>query len=513
MSGTADRRLLLSIAGAAFALQILPNFFGGYGYFIDELYYIACARRLDFGYVDHPPLAPFLLRLAMSVFGESVVAIRLLPALAAAALAYLTGWLTAFFGGGRWAQGFAAVTVTLAAGLLLFFDFFSMNAFEVLFWTAAVVTLVVMIRTNEPKLWLVFGAVAGLSLENKHTMVLVCAALIVGLLLTPARGLLFSRWLWLGGAVALVLFLPNVLWQIEHGWPSLEFYQNATLEKNISSPPGKILFNQILFMNPVTLPIWLMGFVFLLDRERGFRAIGFAYVLLLGLLLLTQSSRPDRIAGMYPMLFAAGATWWGTFFARRRPELKWAFVTFVVAGCLAFAPLFQPWLPPSTLARYVAFIGVDTQIERGEGKLAQLPQWLADRFGREELVAQIADIYKGLPPEEQKRTILLMPSYGHAGAVELMGEPLGLPAVMTAQNTYHMWGRAIAPQLADSVVIAVGWDREALEHSFADVSDVATYTCQYCMNWRNNMAIRIARNPTLTASEFQKAWEESKHYE
>ena len=322
MSGTADRRLLLSIAGAAFALQILPNFFGGYGYFIDELYYIACARRLDFGYVDHPPLAPFLLRLAMSVFGESVVAIRLLPALAAAALAYLTGWLTAFFGGGRWAQGFAAVTVTLAAGLLLFFDFFSMNAFEVLFWTAAVVTLVVMIRTNEPKLWLVFGAVAGLGLENKHTMVLVCAALIVGLLLTPARGLLFSRWLWLGGAVALVLFLPNVLWQIEHGWPSLEFYQNATLEKNISSPPGKILFNQILFMNPVTLPIWLMGFVFLLDRERGFRAIGFAYVLLLGLLLLTQSSRPDRIAGMYPVLFAAGATWWGTFFARRRPELK-----------------------------------------------------------------------------------------------------------------------------------------------------------------------------------------------
>ena len=133
-----DRRLLLSIAGAAFALQIVPNFFGGYGYFIDELYYIACARRLDFGYVDHPPLAPLMLRLVMSVFGESVVAIRLLPALAAAALAYLTGWLTAFFGGDRWAQGFAAIAVTLAAVLLLFFDFFSMNAFEVLFWTAAV---------------------------------------------------------------------------------------------------------------------------------------------------------------------------------------------------------------------------------------------------------------------------------------------------------------------------------------------------------------------------------------
>ena len=108
MNAIADRRLLLSIAGAAFVLQVLPNFFGGYGYFIDELYYIACARRLDFGYVDHPPLAPFLLRLVMSVFGESVVAIRLLPAMGAAALAYLTGWLTAFFGGGRWAPGFPA---------------------------------------------------------------------------------------------------------------------------------------------------------------------------------------------------------------------------------------------------------------------------------------------------------------------------------------------------------------------------------------------------------------------
>ena len=397
-----DRRLLLSIAGAAFLLQIIPNLFGGYGYFIDELYYIACARRLDFGYVDHPPLAPLMLRFATSLFGESVVAIRLLPAFAAAALAYLTGWLTSFFGGGRWAQGFAAVAVTLASGLLLFFDFFSMNAFEVLFWTAAVVTVAVMVRRNEPRLWLVFGAFAGLGLENKHTMVLVGAALIVGLFLTPARDLLLSRWLWLGGALALALFLPNVLWQIEHGWPSLEFYQNATLHKNIPSPPGKILFNQILFMNPVTLPIWLMSLVFLLERERGFRAIGFAYLLLLGLLLWTQSSRPDRIAGMYPVLFAAGATWWGTFFAQRRPALKWAFAAFVVAGCLAFAPLFQPWLPPSTLARYVAFIGVDTQIERGAGKLAALPQWLADRFGWEELVAQVEDIYNSLPPGEQR---------------------------------------------------------------------------------------------------------------
>ncbi|GMR24667.1 MAG: glycosyltransferase family 39 protein [Acidobacteriota bacterium] len=508
-----DRHLLLALAGVAFAFQIIPDLFGGYGYFIDELYYLACARRLDFGYVDHPPLAPFLLRIQTEIFGESIVSIRFLPALAGAVTVYLTGWLAAFFGGGRWAQTLAAITVLLAPAFLVMFDFFSMNGFELLFWTAAVTVMLVMVRRNEPKLWLVFGGVAGLGLLNKHTMVFIGFALVAGLLLSPARRLLLNRWLVFGGVVAFVLFLPNVLWQMENGWPSLEFYRNATLLKNIPSPPVKTLMNQIMFMNPVLFPIWSAGLVFLFTRDERNQVAGLAYVILLGILVLSQSSRPDRIAGLYPALFAAGAVWWERFFSRRAAPARWAFVGVVAAGGLALAPLFQPWLPPASVARFAAFVGIDTQMERGEGKRAELPQWLADRFGWEELVAQVAAVYQSLPPDEQRHTLIVAPSYGHAGALELLGRPFGLPPVVSGHNTYHLWGRELSGHLADGAVIVVGSNRDVLESLFDDVQQVGIYECEYCMNWRNDMPLYVARQSKLTASEFEEAWEGFKHYE
>ncbi len=501
------------MAAVALAFQVIPNVLGGYGYFIDELYYIACAQRLDWGYVDHPPLAPFLLRVQMSLFGDSIASIRFVPALVGAVTVYLSGWLAAFFGGGRWAQALAGVSVMLAPVCLIFFDIFSMNCLEPLFWTVSLTVLLIMVRKNDPRLWLVFGAVAGVGLLNKHTMVLVGFASLVGLALSPARRLLLSRWLVLGGAIACVLFLPNLLWQLDQGWPSLEFYRNATLQKNVPSPPLKVLLNQFLFMNPVLFPVWSAGLIFLFSRDERNRVAGFTYIILLGILVVSQSSRPDRIASLYPVLLAAGAVWWESFFARYASPLRWAFVVAVVAGGLAFAPLFQPWLPPATLARYAAFVGVDTQIERGEGKRAELPQWLADRFGWEELVAQVAEIYRDLTPEEQTQALIVAPSYGHAGAIELMGEPLGLPPVLSEHNTYHSWGKELAGRLAEGPVIFIGSDRSDLERMFSDVREVALYECDYCMNWRNNMPIYVARQSKLSASEFEEAWESFKHYE
>lgn len=508
-----DRRLLLLLAGVALAVQVIPDLLGGYGYFIDELYYIACARRLAFGYVDHPPLAPFLLRAQMALFGDSIASIRFLPALASAATVYLAGWLAAFFGGGRWAQLVAGVSVVLAPAFLVMFDFFSMNAFEILFWTLSLAVVLVMVRKNEPKLWLVFGAVAGVGVLNKHTMVLIGFGLVAGLLVSPARHLLWSRWLLLGGGVAFALFLPNLVWQIANEWPSLEFYRNATLLKNLPSPPLKILMNQILFMNPVLFPLWLAGLVFLFTRNSRYRAAGFAYVILLGILVASQSSRPDRIAGLYPTLLAAGAVWWEGILSRRAPALRWAFLGIVVSGGLAFAPLFQPILPPASTARFAAFVGIDTQMERGEGKRAELPQWLADRFGWEELVAQVAEIYRDLPPREQQHALIFAPSYGHAGAIELMAEPLGLPAVLSGHNTYHSWGRELAGGLARGPVIALGINRGDLESLYDDVREVAVYECKLCMNWRNEMPIYVARQSKLTASEFEEKWAAFKHYE
>jgi hypothetical protein len=340
-------------------------------------------------------------------------------------------------------------------------------------------------------------------------MVLIGFAVVAGLLLSPARHLLASRWLVVGGGVALALFLPNVLWQLHHGWPSLEFYRNATVLKNLPSPPLRTLSNQFLFVGPVLFPVWAAGLVWLL-RDARTRAAGLAYIVLLVILVVSQSSRPDRIAGLYPTLLAAGAVWWERLFSTRAAPLRWAFTGVVVAASLAFAPLFQPWLSPAGTARFAQLVGIDTQVERGEGKRAELPQWLADRFGWEELVEQVERIYEGLPAEERRDALILAPSYGHAGALELPGN---LPPVLSTHNTYHSWGRELAGRLAAGPVIALGWSRSDLESLYSDVREVGIYRCEYCMNWRNDMIIHVARQPELTASQFERAWERWKHYE
>jgi hypothetical protein len=508
-----ERRLLLGIAAGSVALQLLSMLLGqalGYGYFIDELYYIACARRLDFGYVDHPPLSPFVLRLQMALFGDSLLSVRLPSVLAGGVAAYLAGWLAANFGGRRFAQGVAAIATVISPVALIFFHVYSMNGFEVLFWLVSFAILLKMIRDDEPKLWLAYGFVSGLGLLNKHTMATVGFASVVALLLSPVsvRRLLWSRWLVFGGLLAFALVLPNLGWQVANDFASLEFYRNASLLKNLPSPPLTTLVNQILFVNPVTLPLWSLG-VFALARHPRFRFVALAYGILLAMLVLSQSSRPDRMAGIYPVLFAAGAVWW----ERRAKSARWTYAVAVLVGCLAFAPMFLPILSPERAARFVAFVGIDTQMERGEGKVAALPQWLADRIGWREFVADAKAVYESLPPPERERAIFFAPSYGHAGALELFGPDVGLPPVMSAHNTYHLWGRELAPRLPEIVLIAIGARASDLQMSFGDVQEVSRHRCDYCMSWRADMPIHVARQPLLTAAEAEQAWEASRHFE
>ena len=504
-------RLLASLAGIAFSIQIVPNLFGGYGYFIDELYYIACSERLAAGYVDHPPLAPLALRLARTVLGDSLLAIRFLPALAGAASVYLTGLLARRLGAGVWGQGIAALSPMVAPVPLIFAGFFSMNAFEILLWIVACYVLVEILRTGSDRRWLLFGLVAGLGLENKHTFVLLAVGLTVGLVLTDERRHLASKWLWLGAALACVLFLPNLLWQIANGWPSLEFYRNADLYKNVPTPPLEVLLEQILFMNPATFWVWGAGLLFCFATRAGrpYRPLGWIFLTLLLLILLAQKSRPDRIAGIYPAMFAAGAAWWDLEIRSGRLRwARWALPALLVLVGLALLPLSVPILSPEPLARYSAATGIVPQLERGEGKVSALPQWFADRFGWPELVREVAAVVENeLTAEERQRTLILVPSYGHAGALELLGEAYDLPPVASPQNTYHLWGIGDAPT---DVLISVDIGPEPLRELYAEVRQVAVYRCEYCMPWRDDAPIYLARGPKVPLEE---VWPRFKHYE
>ena len=415
----AGRRPLLIPAVFAlggFLVILLPALFGYGGPFIDELYYVACSARPAWGYVDHPPLAPMILRVSRALLGESMLALRLPPALAAAGLVFGVGLLARRLGAGRRGQALACAALLAAPLLQIMGGFFSMNIFELLLWGALTWVLIEIELREAPRLWLLFGLLAGVALLNKHTAVLFAAGLGLGLLVTPARRHLGRPWLWLGVLIAGALVLPNLLWQVANGWPSLEFYRNASLYKQTKLPSLAVLALQVVFVNPGTLPVWIAGLLYLL-RRPSLRHLGLAYLAMLALMMATHESRPDRIAGMYPVLFAAGGVALERVLsAARRPFLAWGLVVWLGAWAALLAPLGLPILPPAQTARWASVLGVVPQMERGEGKRSELPQWFADRYGWPELVDDVARAADRLTPEQRQRAVIFGPELRSGGS-------------------------------------------------------------------------------------------------
>src|SRR5438876_3939406 len=275
-SYSSESALIIFFAAVALLVHLLTN--GRYGYFRDELYYIACGRHLALGYVDQSPLSILLLRLSEILLGDSLFAIRLLPALAGAATVALTGAIARELDGRGWAIALACAGSLCALFSLAVGNFFSMNAFEPLFWMGCVYLYVRIINGGSPTLWLWLGVLLGLSLENKHSTAFFAAGIFVALLLTPERRYFAGKWIWLGGLIALAIALPNILWQARHHWPTYELLSNiAHSNKNVALSPAQFIVQQVVFMNPGTLPLWLAGPFWLLgSRECSrYRAIGY----------------------------------------------------------------------------------------------------------------------------------------------------------------------------------------------------------------------------------------------
>jgi len=498
--------VLLGLSFGLFLYQVITAAFSQYGYFIDELYYVACSKRLALGYVDHPPLAVFLLAACRALVGQSVTALRLLPALAVSANVFITGLMARRLGGGRLAMALAAVATMLAPDYLLMGSFFSVNAFELVIWTAIAYLVIRMVQEEEPRWWLAIGLLLGLGLETKHTIVLYAVALIVGMLLTTARRWLFTKWFLAGMSTSVLLILPNLAWQYFKGFPSLEFYKNAMLSKNIPTGPLDVVLGQILFANPFALPLWIAGLVYFLFLPGGkrYRFLGLAYLFLFLVMVIGSSSRPDRIAAMYTVLFGAGAVFLENF-GRAGRYVAVLVLILVTAGGLVFLPAFSPVLPPSMLARYLSAIGFSFSVEIGKTNEA-LPQWIADRLSWRELVSDVASVYRSLPREEQRNAILVSTSYGQAGALELYGPEFSLPLVFATHNSYHEWG---PPPDSVKTYIVVFANREDLERQFDGVVEAAVHTCEYCTRPQRRIPIYVARGPRFSA---KAAWPTFKSY-
>ncbi len=406
-------------------------------------------------------------------------------------------------GAGASGQLLAATATACAPVLLVIFGFYSMNAIEILIWSACCLLLIEILVFDHPRHWLTFGLVAGLGVLNKHTFVLLVGGLGLGLLLTRQRRQLASRWLWGGAALALLLALPSVLWQLENDWVSLEFYRNAA-GKNLATPPFQALVTQVLSLNPGSLPIWTVG-AYALLRDRTTRPLGILFALLFLFSVMSGQSRQDRIAGLVPLIFAAGAAYWDRIaFHSRTPRkpLRVALFALPLAIAAALSPVVLPILPAAQLARYAAALGVVPQIEDNTTALA-LPQWFADRVGWEAFAREIEAVYADLPEVDKSRTIILTRNYGGAGALQRLGRDL--PPVHSVHNSYHTWGPPDPFDVAITVRISKG---DLLRH-FESVTLVSEIECAYCRQFRTPAPIYVARGPEVS---FGEVWSELGRY-
>ncbi len=455
-----------------------------YGYFVDELYYLACSRHLDWGYVDQPPLIALITWVGRSLFGDSLPAIRFFPALAGAATVALTALIARELGGKRFAQGLAALTTLVALGFLAVDNFLSMNAFEPLFWIGCAYLLIRIINTGNQKLWIWFGILAGFGLENKYSMLIFGVGLVLGLLLTPQRSLLANRWLWIGGAIAFLIFLPNLLWNIDRHFPFLELQANIRRSgRDVPLGPLAFFSQEILAMNPVNLPIWLAGlwFYFFSSVGKSFRALGWAWILSAAVILYA-SPRIYYLWPAFPLLFAGGSVIFEAWLDR--PRLRWLKLAYpalmLVAGAV-LSPLVLPILSPETYIRYTKALHLGPPpIETH--KLGPLPQIFADQFGWEEMTATVAGVYNNLPPEIRTKTAIFGQNYGQAGAIDLFGPKYGLPPAISAHQNYFIWGPR--GYTGESVIVMAGHQQD-LESRFAGVQKVASVYHPYSMPYEH----------------------------
>jgi 4-amino-4-deoxy-L-arabinose transferase-like glycosyltransferase len=471
-----------AIAAVKLALHLFTN--NRYGYFVDELYYLDCARHLAWGYVDQPPLIAAVAWIERALLGDSLSAIRFLPALSGAAKVILTGLLARELGGRRLAQGLAALCVLLAPGFLALDHFLSMNCFEPLFWMGCAYLLLRMVRTGNPKLWLWFGVVAGVGLENKYSMAIFGFGLLVGLLLTGQRRLLRTRWFWIGGAIAFLIFLPNLLWNIHYHFPFLELQRNIQRSgRNVALPPLKFLGEEALTMLPLSAPVWLAGlwFFFFTRDGKPYRFLGWAWLVTAAVVMFVNP-RIYYLYPAFPVLFAGGAILCERWLARPRLAwLKWSYGALMVAMGALLAPTLLPLLPPQAYIRYAALTHLN-QPRLENHQLGPLPQLFADQFGWQQMAAAVAPVYNSLPPDVRARTAIFGQNYGQAGAIDLFGPRYGLPPAISGHQSYFLWGpRGYTGQS----MIVLGGSRKDLERLFASVRKVAHVSNPYSMPYEH----------------------------
>jgi 4-amino-4-deoxy-L-arabinose transferase-like glycosyltransferase len=406
-------------------------------------------------------------------------------------------------------MGLAALCVALAPVYVVMHYLFTMNAFEPLFWTACALVVVRVVKKGDQKLWLAFGAIAGLGLENKYSMAVFAGALVAGAVLSPERRALARPWIWLGGGVALLLFLPNLLWNVDHHWPFFELMRNIRASgRDVVLSPADYVLRQLLNMGPTAAPVWLVGLGWLLFSKPGrpFRPLGIAFVVTLAVFVVTHG-KDYYLAPAFATLFAAGGVAIEGFATEGRRRLLRPALVVLQLAMIAFLPLLLPVLPVDLLLAFQQKLGFTPPASEKAHARAALPHVFAWQFGWDEMVAAVSQVYWSLPPEERQRAAIIGNNYGESGAVDLLGPRYGLPVKAAGTHqSYWLWGPG---DPSKDVYIVLGDRVQGLSKWCGDVQVAAELSHPFTAVWENGPVL-ICRRPRQTLAQL---WPKVKNWD
>ena len=494
----------IMLGAATLLLHLVVN--SRYAIFGDELYFIVCGLHPAAGYVDQPPLIPWIAGASYALFETALLPLRLVPALAMAATVALTAEFTRTLGGGRFAQWLAALATALGSVFLVDGYLLTTDTLQPLTWLGCSFCLLRLIQTKDERWWLGIGVIAGISLLSKYLILFYIAGLAIGVLATPLRRSLLRPWIYAGAVIALAIAAPSVVWQAAHGWPFLELNANATHGKNLVLSPLAFFGQQILFVGPAVALLWLAGLWRWSVRPDmpELRVFPIAYAVMF-VLFIALHGKAYYLAPIYPMLLAAGAL---SFADRRKtPLLRGVTLTIVSVVGLLLAPLALPVLRPADYRSFARALHIPSGAAATENHApSPLPLYLAGQFGWRDMAGKIAAVYHALPPEERAHTVFFARDYAEASALEIYGPALQGPPVISSHNNYYLWG----PKGDGQVVITLGRDVVPLLADYRDIAVVGRIDNPYAESWETDLPILVLRHPRVPLPVL---WPKLKHYD
>lgn len=473
-----------------------------YGFFRDELYFIICGFHPQWGYVDQPPVTP-LPAAGSQLFGHSLFLLRAIPAAFAGASVYVLCLLVAELGGGAFAMVLAAVCGALCPVLAAFGEKVGPDMVGLWLWPLAVLYLVRIAKGGDARQWIGVGAAIGVSAESKYSVLFFATAFLIGLLLTPERRILFSKWFLAGAALAVAIALPNFIWQAVNGFPMWELLRAGQQGKNVVLSPPVYILAEILITNPVLSLVWIAGLVWTLLKPT-LRFLGYGYLLLIAAMILTHGKHYYP-ADVYPIFFAAGAVAIEAWTQQLRYVRPIAITVAILAG-LIFIPYVEPILPEETFIRFNKVIGPKlgmAALTAEHLKQTWMTQDWADMHGWPQLAATVERVRDSLPPAQRAKAIVFAQNYGEASAIAFF---TNIP-VISGHNQYYLWG--LHGNDGDIMIDINGacWHDF---HLYRSATRATTFSNPYGMPYEDNMPIEICKGITQS---LQALWPKAKNYE